>query len=362
MKKILIICNTPYQIFVATWMRMTILQNDLVDIIISDHMNSGETLAKNAQKTGLFHEVFFVKTKNMHLDRKERWLECVLKPNIVLKRYVTLKQKYDALYAANIDQFTRLVYHTIVNETMSKIKNKNLKIYLFEDGLSTYSKLFEQYYHYAKPKKHRKLFFYNPKQIFGNLSAIFAFDPQCFMWEPHTEIISIQKIDNTNEAFKCAINVIFDYDKMTDVYDRKYIFMEESFYAEGDQINDVEILEKIADCVGKENIMVKIHPRNPVNRFKELGYKTNKDTFVPWEVIVLNQNMEDKVLLTVASSSVINPIRLFGQKTKVYSLYQCLDKIPGFLKGDLWETVHASFAKYYPLIEICEKNQEFLIN
>lgn len=56
----------------------------------------------------------------------------------------------------------------------------------------------------------------------------------------------------------------------------------------GAGVNDVELIEALADKVGKQNMMVKIHPRNPVNRFEKLGYKTNHNTAIPWEVIVMN--------------------------------------------------------------------------
>ena len=300
-KKILMICNTPYQIFIATWLRLTVLKDCSVDVIISDHMNEAEKLVGNAKRSQVFGEVFYVQSKGCRFDRKSRLL-CVVKPTMVLKKYMNIEQKYDALYAANADSFTELVYHTIVNEPVSRIKNKSLDFYFYEDGLASYSKLFEKFYQCTRPKEKRKLFFYKPKQIFGNVSGFYAFDPQCFMWETDMPVIQMNRISVDNDKFKSAVNTIFDYDKMTDVYDKKYLFMEESFYAEGYDVDDVEILEEIASVVGKENIMVKIHPRNPINRFRELGYKTNTNTSVPWELIILNQELTDLTLLTVASS------------------------------------------------------------
>ena len=41
---------------------------------------------------------------------------------------------------------------------------------------------------------------------------------------------------------------------------------------DGYNVNDVEIVEKIASIVGKEKLFVKTHPRNPENRFEKLGY------------------------------------------------------------------------------------------
>lgn len=176
------------------------------------------------------------------------------------------------------------------------------------------------------------------------------------MWQPDAPVLQIPPIDRDDLSFKQAINTIFTYENMEDVYDKKYIFMEESFFAEGQETNDVEIVENIAKLVGKDNIMVKIHPRNPVNRFKKLGYKTNVNTAIPWEVILLNQDMRNKVLLSVSSTSIINPIRVFGVNMQAYSLYKAVTPVPAFLKGALWEAVSASFDKYYPTIRVLEKD------
>ncbi len=87
-------------------------------------------------------------------------------------------------------------------------------------------------------------------------------------------------------------------------------------------------------------MMVKIHPRNPMNRFEQLEYKTNQNTAIPWEVIVMNSDdLSDKVLITVASSCILNPIIVFGKKFKAYSLFDCIDHIPPILQSGYWDLV-----------------------
>ena len=55
MQKILMICNTPYQIFVATWLKFTEFCDDSVDIIVSDHMVGGMGVYENIRKTDVFN-------------------------------------------------------------------------------------------------------------------------------------------------------------------------------------------------------------------------------------------------------------------------------------------------------------------
>lgn len=51
------------------------------------------------------------------------------------------------------------------------------------------------------------------------------------------------------------------------MYTIRSIFFRGIFFAEGVQIDDLEVIEKLAERVGRDKIMVKIHPRNPHNRF-----------------------------------------------------------------------------------------------
>ena len=84
---------------------------------------------------------------------------------------------------------------------------------------------------------------------------------------------------------------------------------------------------KIADIVGKENLLVKLHPRNKVDRFSKYGITTNKTIGMPWEVIQMNNNFSDKVFLTIASGSVLASKLYFGDNIKTYLLFNCTNKM-----------------------------------
>jgi len=356
-RNVLMICNTPYQIFVSTWLKMTLLKQDRVDIIVSNHMNNSDKIAENIKKTSVYENVFHVESKNFVPQDYLQTLKSVFSPFGHLEEQFSIHKRYDVLFASNIDRLARLLFHAIKNDKLDKRANKNLEFYIYEDGIATYSRHYEKAYDFTK-KTRRLLFWYKHKKMYYNCNGIYLFDKDAIMWQPNTLVLEIPKIDVNNIEFKNIVNTIFDYQNANDVYDKKYIFMEESFFADGCDVNDVEVVQQISNVVGRENIMVKIHPRNPINRFKELGYKTNENTHIPWEVIVLNQDMSEKILLTFASTAVLNPLRLFGQNTKVYSLYKCFKKVPAFLEGDLWKATEYSYKKYYPTIEILNNIEE----
>ena len=360
MKKILFICNTPYQVFTATWLKITEFFKDDVDIVVSDHMSKSEKLFENIKHAHLFGNVYYVKTKeyrDMPGSSQNKWV-MLFHPCKILKKYINIKKKYDILCVANLDRFTKLCFCAVANDRFYKYFNRNLKIYLYEDGTSTYSKYIENGYNSCKLTGKHKQFFKNRRVIYGNLEKVYVYEPRCMLWKPEAKVKKIKSVDSQNETFKNVINLIFEYEKMSDIYDRKYIFMEESFFADKVEIDDVSLLESFAKIVGKDNIMVKIHPRNAVNRFEDLGYKTNKDTFIPWELIILNQDISSKVLLTISSTSILNPIRLFGINVRAYSLYKCVDNIPNVLSNGLWEAIEYAYEQYSPFIKILNNKRE----
>lgn len=311
MSQKLFLCNTVYQLFVAIWMKHSLFKNDEVDVIVSDHTKDADLLCKRINECNLFDECFY--TKNFPFARGYTPTTNIMRrhPNYYLKKYFKTRKCYDEIYVSNVDYFSRLLYNAL------KKRNKNCKLYLYEDGLSTYSKIFEKRYlkcNTAYTSKIQEFTFkhiFKESLIFSNVSGMYLFNPKYLMWQTDFEIIKLKKIDRTDASFIKYCNHIFNYSNEQDEYSEPYIFMEESFNVEGTPLNDIEILEKVAKNVGKDNIIIKRHPRDTTNRFELNGFKTNQNTAIPWEVVVLNmKDPLDKTIISVCSGSMFNPIIL----------------------------------------------------
>lgn len=368
MKRDLFVCNSIYQVLVALWIKYTYCQSRPSDILISDHMNNGEVICQNVIKYSGFEKGYYVKSFNFsrHKTNQSRIknIQQNLKPYDFLQDMVVLEEEYSSIYLANIDEFSVLMFDAF------KHKNKKIELFLFEDGMYTYSKLMKEDYESATSYKKdifREFLYkyvYKKNYIFGNVRGAYLFHPEDMTWKTNFELLSMKKINCHDKVFLDMCNKIFGYYESNDKYDRKYIFMEESFAAEGMPINDLELLEKLAQRVGKNNIMVKIHPRNPINRFAAEGYLTNQNTSIPWEIIAMNlADISDKVFITVASSSILNPILILGQHIRAYSLYNLLDEKvyqSKLLSGEFWEIIYNTFNKYSDMVTICNSIDEII--
>ncbi|MFI3164485.1 MAG: hypothetical protein R3Y65_08625 [Bacillota bacterium] len=320
MCNILFVVRTPYQLIVATKIVMQFHNNDSIDLIIGNSIAEVDVLVQKVKDTKIFHNVSMMDMKGFRADRN--YWKVQVKQNCA-QRFLNTKpslisdiifNNYNKVYIANIDEISNI----ICCQALLESNGRQAELCLYEDGFSTYSNFYGEYFNKNENKIKNKFNLkrniiqlslkYSMPNYLQKIKSLYVFRPNLLDWKPKFKIVEIPKIAIDDIEYKQALKDIFDYENSEDIYDKEYIFFEESYFADGKEINDVDIVKKIADIVGKENLMVKIHPRNRVNRFKELGYKTNVNTYIPWEVIAQNIDLSNKTLITIASGAVIVPL------------------------------------------------------
>lgn len=355
MKRVLFVCNSVYQVLVASWIKYHRFSNDCADIILSERMNGVYDIADRMKKTEIFDDVSVLRVKYNSNSKINSVLKFV-HFNFFAKN-IQKKKKYDMLYTASMDYFIATLFDFL------RRKNKSLILNYYEDGTASYTKRLSWYYIlFKKPSRlknisHNNIF--KKYTIYSSFNEFSVFAPELLEWYPEgSKVTKIDKIDINDKKFIKIINFIFDYENLEDKYEEKYIFFEESFYADTGYMEDVDLIEKLADIVGKENLLIKIHPRNPENRFAKMGYKTNVNTAIPWEIIAMNIDLTDKKIIAVASTSIINPIQVLGIDVQAYSLINCLNEIPQLLNSPLSQTVINMFKAYPNNITLCSSIEE----
>lgn len=372
MSESLFICNTVYQLFVALWIKSTYFSDEDSDIIISDHMNGSLELHHRLSRETIFQNCYYVQNYNyIHGDyyddcrNKITRMRMLLNPKKYLKKYFHVKRSYSKLFVSNMDNFAKVIFDVVS-------RKRKCDLYLFEDGIGSYAEIYNQFYNDTRISYLNRVediigrCIIKQKSIYGNVSGMYLFNTDILGWNAEFPLVEMKKVNRDNQAFKDLCNRVFDYSHGidSDAYSKKYIFMEESYFSEGVPINDVELVEEISKNVGKNNVSVKIHPRNKINRFWKAGYVTNSNTGIPWEVIVMNMDdIQNHVFITVASSSVVNMILIFGERIKAFSLYDLLNneaKRCHMLSGVFWETIKRVYEKYPDMITVCHSVNEIL--
>lgn len=319
---VLFMVNSAYQMITAVQLKMTRYRNTSADIIITDNLAQYEKLKESTEKSGIFRNVFTMVTKDYDWKNWKFTLGSFL---------------YDSVIEERLPQVVKLSYETFLYCNFAGVsactgaymrRKKRSSLAMFEDGFASYSDFWkdglEQAFH---PKSMTDKVLYSLiRRTPAYTSEYFVFNPELIRdWDFGFRTERIEKI---NDETKEALNLVFEYENCKDDYSGvKCIFFEESYYADGVSVGDVHIVNRISEIIGKENMFIKIHPRNPENRFEKLGYKTNKDTIIPWEIIAMNNDFSETILMTIASGSSITSYFVSDRKAKKSVLLYDIDEI-----------------------------------
>lgn len=368
--KMLFVVDSFFQFIVATNLKLTVFKNDSVDVIIYNTTNNAETVYKNAQKSGVFRDCYLADTPMLYCGKKftkmqklrkyARYSESLCFPRRSLKHIFKNKTdyNYDVLLFNSYGALTDCIFNVILKN------NPNAVCYRYEEGFGSYFNEFNN----QKSKK-RMAIERTVRGVFGNvminsyIRKFFFFEPGFVMFKPKYDIVEMPKISRENVMLKDILNSVFDYENMEDNYDEKFIAFEDGgsyFSGEGEDAEDVSLIKFIAETVGKDNIIVKTHPRCKINRFSKFGIKTNKTSSIPWEVIQMNKCFNGKVFITTASASALSSCLYFGDNVKIIMLYCCMKNKPKMINENFYKYINKFIEKYGEKTLLVPKNENEL--
>jgi len=313
----LILCNSVYQVFTALNLKLNMLDSETVDIMITDIIPEHAKLAKRLENSGLFEMVYAVNSKFISRQQYKMTRSTVYGyrtfPKVILKQAGAVPvYKYHDFYFSNYDHFSSFLYLQLHR------MNKSLNVSVFEDGGSSYIMTYQD----VNKVEKRLERFLGMRPLGSTDARLLLYEPDLYCRNDYDEVDALPKISLADQKFRDKVNYVFHIDDIVPI-DEDYIFMEESFVADGLENNDAEIIEECYKICGKDNFILKPHPRNPYNRFENSGVKI-LNTNVPWEVYCHNQNLKDKIVLTVSSNTAISPHILYQEAPKSILLYKLL--------------------------------------
>lgn len=310
-EKVCIHCCTVYQLFVANCLALSKFSNDEIVLVLSSSMPNVEVIGGKLKKANLFREVLVLENETVDWNKSLYTIPIFwkLRFKTIIRGSIIERQKFDRYIFAGLGGFSNVIGQWL------RMNNPDLIVELYEEGASSYSEL----YHNAvvsrkKNKNIFKRFFYN---MFPHMLTLYTnfyyFCPDLALWGDSDSKVKISPIVEYKKVLIKTMNDVFDFALKVDTYSQRVIFFEESYYSDGIDVNDIEIVNDLEKQYGKENILIKRHPRNRKDRFGELGYYTSVENSVPWEVIALNiPDLDNKILVTMTSTALISTFLLFN--------------------------------------------------
>ena len=150
----------------------------------------------------------------------------------------------------------------------------------------------------------------------------------CFYPELYHGNLKTKKLETItpNETTAEQIRLVFNLQNQIIEYKEQYIFFSSIFDIDGEKaIGEFELLLSLADLVGRDNLLIKVHPRDTRTIYAENGLKVDKNSAAPWEAIQLCGDFRNNIFLTTASSSVLSGCLMLPYSIPTYFLYNLCD-------------------------------------
>lgn len=319
---VLIVANTYYQIIFAIQLKMTLMKEDQVILLISDHSNGSDIVSSQINNIGVFYESKYIKSHRLLYDVnpiakcKQIFGICLKNSNVFSSEYLKDVSNFylDEIISYNaMRDLVALYFH------LSKY-NKSVCLSRYEEGILSYNNTIQRI---ATPRRKimdfvRRL---QGKPEFTKAGKNFyCFYPELYKGELIP--VKVPLISDTPETVE-IIKKVFDVNLTEDDYREKYIFFTSVYDFEGEHpIGEYELVCKIADKVGKENLLIKTHPRDKRTIYTDNGFKVDRNSNTPWEAIQLSGDFSDKVFLTATSGSVLSGSFMSSTPPKTFYLYK----------------------------------------
>lgn len=315
------IVNTYYQLLTCLQLKNTIFRNDNTILCVTDHSNGMERVFKILSDKKTFSEAIFVKTKQIDFsnDKFYRIVDTFKISFDIKNRYTKL---IDEIKEKEIDEI--LFYNTgylFVDAVLSYFGkfNKKISVSLFEEGILSYNFEFDFFKSRKIINKIRRI--RNRRTLKELSNRFYCFYPNIYFGT--LEAIGVPLISSSSIIVQ-ELREIFTPD--LSVYDKKFIFFTSVYDFEGGRpVGEYNLVCKIASIVGKDNLLVKIHPRDTRTIYQDNGFNVDKNSVIPWEVIQLSGDFSDKVFLTINSTSVLSGSTMSEKPVITYYMYKLCD-------------------------------------
>lgn len=319
--KILAIVNTSYQVIIAVHLRKKMFMNAEMDVIVTDQVPKGEQIAKRAEETGLFDRVFYVCDKsNLNNTTALGKIADIIQFSLGAGKHFNVnspcpEMQYDTLLYYNFDLLAIKLFDECVKN------NPQIKLCHFEEGFLSYNSEIT-----ASGKNSRKAWILRLRKalrIKKNWEPYFdryyCFFPWLIDRETGYTLEQIPTIEAHDDETVRLLNHIFAYEPDPEEYNARIIYFEGWF-----ECGEKNIVRQIAAAVGKENVVVKPHPRHQNDWAKTVGVRTSTNNHVPWEIIQMNLDLSDSVLVAVSSSCLAVASAILREDIPALYLFPCV--------------------------------------
>ena len=321
MRRILIVANTYYQLIMAIQMRHTIFLHDDVTLLLSDHSRGTMEISRRLKELDIFSMVKYVETKEK-INRETKLSRLREFRRLLVNGQSDYFYVLNGLANINFDELIAYNFGPDIYGIFAHLAriNPNISLSSYEEGVLSYG--------WAQKSKMSKKWrvlrhLVGKKDISDIVDKFYCLYPELYVGD-----LTPAQVPQISRLSECAkvLKEIFSLDERSLTYPEKYIFFTSVYDFEGGKpIGEYEAACRVAELVGKENLLIKVHPRDTRTIYADNGFKIDKNSSIPWEAMQLSGDFTDKVFLTATSGSVLAGSFLSDTPVRTYFLYKLCD-------------------------------------
>lgn len=317
-------CTTPFQLISA--ISIVKEKKERADLYIISQFENAKKIANNIKKLHIFVRVKVIndsKLKSIFINNnvvKKLHLGMLLSyayVNTIVKRILFNCTDYSRLYISSKAYVLRLV------EYYFEKNNKNVEKVYFDDGIGSYSGFYNINTLRKRENCIKRLF--SPRMTKLKCNNIYVYSPMIFKCSNPGNTYVVHGISNVCNSDIDTINKVFNSSNQCKI-DEPIILLDtipsEVFEKEVAK-EYTRIVDSAVELLGNRNVMIKKHPRDNSTNNPQCEYY-HYDS-LPFEIVIANSCISNKVLISYFSTAAITPKLLFDQEPYVILLNNLVD-------------------------------------
>ena len=328
-------CTTPYQVMGAV--SIVSAEKTEADLIIFGMFDGYEGLADRVRETGLFRAVTAVVPEGIRAPGHGNALKQMLTARKTVRPFLPEGKAYSRYYSSSRAHIKNILLHELVR------RNPDLKIIIYDDGMGTYAGDSHVLNTSRLRKKTERLLgwdLYRPERM-----EYRVYEPALFTRPKGCEACPVSQMPKAGADPRTAETIarIFQVTPADSIREKVIIFDPLRSADRGGILPVIDSCYREAVSVfGRENVIIKPHPRSV--KQPETDAKIYSRTGIPMEALYAEMpDLEDRILITYASTAVYTPRMLFGKEPRVIALFRITDGET----GSEWQPQFDKFSRAY---------------
>ena len=308
-KLVAFVCNTPYQIMNCINMLMSNVEGsrENSDLFVVNRFRGAQEIFERIRMQNIFDNVFFVSPKKYNKKLIPRiWTRAIPFRVFDFDDYSFKDKSYSKVFIGDVGEF---------GLDMRRY-NRSAEIYLYDDGMQSYTGNFFLDNYHGKRKYIDKFF----------KSGLYALEfkkmyVNCPDFCKTTINTTVEKIPTPDEKTVLLLEKVFNFNRLSsNVTDNKIIYLDMRL-DEIENYNGISI-DKIFDDSIIQSVLVRKHPRS-FEKFEKFIVDDNPNM---WELECVSNIRDTHVLIGFCSTAQITPKLIGNREPWVIFLYRLMSK------------------------------------